>query len=65
MHTYSISYSLAYLKYLNKYVLITNVSTYVKYVIHLRVRTIYKDNCTLQIRLWAMDYEYAEQNYLT
>jgi membrane associated rhomboid family serine protease len=33
MHTYiCISYSLAYLKYLNKYVLIANVSTYVKYV---------------------------------
>jgi len=27
-----ISYSLAYLKYLNKYVLTTNVSTYVQYV---------------------------------
>ena len=33
MYTYvHISYPLAYLKYLNKYALTTNVSTYVKYV---------------------------------
>ena len=37
-----ISYSLAYLKYLNKYVLTTNVSAYVKYVnTFVCVRTIY------------------------
>ena len=38
-----ISYSLAYLKYLNKYVLTTNVSAYVKYVNTLCVRAIYRN----------------------
>ena len=37
-YTLCISYSLAYLKHLNKYASIANVSAYVKYV---NVRTIY------------------------
>ena len=43
------TYFLAYLKYLNKYALTTNVSTYVKYVKH--IRTLYYDNCALHTPL--------------
>jgi len=58
------SYSLAYLKYLNKYVLTTNVSAYVKYDNTFACQNYLRKIIVLRISVYAGGHEYAEQNYL-
>jgi hypothetical protein len=60
-----ISYPLEYLKYLNKYPLTTNVSTYVKYVNTFACQNYLRKIVVLHISESAARNGYVEHNYLT